>query len=621
MSGSTSKFDIHKRPADSGVSFAKIWQGRLDFVDTHAGKSCKIDANVSDAPNPSALYVTGRAAPTEAAMERPAAIPGGEPEAPAVPQPLGMDQINEVIARNLPSLKKPGVIEIRPGYQITGGVLTRKPAIVVTVLEKKGDPGPGQALPARIEGIPVDVRQASVAEQTAVENPALAQALFSSEEFDRPQWDFAYGPLAESAVMREFAAKPEVEYEPPPDATLDAVEDVMSVVCHASPDDGWPNLKAFLQGTEKRLTIGMYDFNAQHIVDALESDVENRTLTMVLDANRAGGQGPDEHDTIAALRRELGSNFQFAWAAVNGRTEVDSWIFPSAYHIKVAVRDGEAFWLSSGNWQNSNQPDIDPLHKPGDQKQAFRGHNREWHAIVEHRGLARTFEQFLQQDFKQASQVQAAAPPGFRALEALPELAREAAAQAVAAAAKPKPQFFEPLILTNQRIRVQPLLTPDNYAKHVLRLIQSAEKTLYMQTQYIHADEHSPARFMELVKAVQDRISHGVDVRIILRDIGDIAAWIEKLAALGFDTSVIRLQQNVHNKGVVVDSSVAMLGSHNWSSDGTLRNRDASLIFFHSGIALYYEKIFLHDWIRLATPAVSEPPRVVIPTGRMAASA
>ena len=35
--------------------------------------------------------------------------------------------------------------------------------------------------------------------------------------------------------------------------------------------------------------------------------------------------------------------------------------FASAYHIKVAVRDHAAFWLSSGNWQSSNQPAIDPL--------------------------------------------------------------------------------------------------------------------------------------------------------------------------------------------------------------------------------------------------------------------
>ena len=36
-------------------------------------------------------------------------------------------------------------------------------------------------------------------------------------------------------------------------------------------------------------------------------------------------------------------------------------LLASAYHIKVAVRDGAAIWLSSGNWQSSNQPDVHPF--------------------------------------------------------------------------------------------------------------------------------------------------------------------------------------------------------------------------------------------------------------------
>ena len=39
------------------------------------------------------------------------------------------------------------------------------------------------------------------------------------------------------------------------------------------------------------------------------------------------------------------------------RFERGPWIFRTAYHIKVAVRDHSTFWLSSGNWNNSNQPE------------------------------------------------------------------------------------------------------------------------------------------------------------------------------------------------------------------------------------------------------------------------
>jgi hypothetical protein len=41
-------------------------------------------------------------------------------------------------------------------------------------------------------------------------------------------------------------------------------------------------------------------------------------------------------------------------------------LFNTAYHTKVAVADGKRFWLSSGNWQHSNQPELSPLTKPAD---------------------------------------------------------------------------------------------------------------------------------------------------------------------------------------------------------------------------------------------------------------
>jgi phosphatidylserine/phosphatidylglycerophosphate/cardiolipin synthase-like enzyme len=60
-----------------------------------------------------------------------------------------------------------------------------------------------------------------------------------------------------------------------------------------------------------------------------------------------------------------------------------------------------------------------------------------------------------------------------------------------------------------------------------------------------------------------------------------------------------------------VDERAVMCGSHNWSNDGTLDNRDASLIFHDPEIAAYYQTIFLHDWDRLARPAPSTDEAVV----------
>jgi len=84
---------------------------------------------------------------------------------------------------------------------------------------------------------------------------------------------------------------------------------------------------------------------------------------------------------------------------------------------------------------------------------------------------------------------------------------------------------------------------------------------------------------------------------------------VEKLKDAGLDTSVLRIQPHVHNKGIVVDSVVAMISSQNWSADGTLYNRDAGVIIWNAEVAAYFEEIFLHDWNNLSSTNIPPAPK------------
>jgi phosphatidylserine/phosphatidylglycerophosphate/cardiolipin synthase-like enzyme len=55
----------------------------------------------------------------------------------------------------------------------------------------------------------------------------------------------------------------------------------------------------------------------------------------------------------------------------------------------------------------------------------------------------------------------------------------------------------------------------------------------------------------------------------------------------------------LHNKGIIVDGKIAVVGSNNWSSDGTQYNRDTSIIFYSPAIAAYYNEVFQFDWNNL----------------------
>ena len=116
-------------------------------------------------------------------------------------------------------------------------------------------------------------------------------------------------------------------------------------------------------------------------------------------------------------------------------------------------------------------------------------------------------------------------------------------------------EFFPPQTFT-ERIQIQPLLTPDPgvYSGAVLDLVRSASKSLYIQTQYAHpSDQAADQAFSDLLAAVAERQQAGVDVRIIYSQ-WETADYLEKLQAAGFDLAQIRIQQGVHNKGIVRDT-------------------------------------------------------------------
>ncbi|HET6971912.1 MAG TPA: phospholipase D-like domain-containing protein, partial [Phenylobacterium sp.] len=459
----------------------------------------------------------------------------------------------------------------------------------------------------------VDVRPANALDLKRAQAPhpyaVLAEARHELRQPEFPgqqRFDAAGQPEAQAPPALLQAGrppKPNLPYTPAA-SPLNAITGDFSLVLHVSPDAGWDRLSDFLSGVRSRLVVGMYDFTSAHVLQAVEDALSDagRTLKLTLDhpaRNPTADQSDDE--TRDALGGALGGRFSGAWALTKGDPKATAWIFPTAYHIKVAVRDDDATWLSSGNWNNSNQPQIDLSDLPGARRIAAKS-DRDWHVIATNTDLADTFRAYLEQDFTDANGHNAtlAASPFAAASGATPLDATtvDVPADALAAGRSPR-KFFAPTTVSGT-FTVQPLLSPDNYQPQILQLIRSATSRFYMQTQYIHpASGPNDQGHADLIQAVQDLINGGVDVRLITSEY-ETADWLEKLKDVGFDISRIRLQPKVHNKGIVVDSRKVVVSSQNWSADGTLRNRDAGLIIENADAAAYFERIFLYDWDNLA---------------------
>lgn len=199
-----------------------------------------------------------------------------------------------------------------------------------------------------------------------------------------------------------------------------------------------------------------------------------KKLTLVLDhppKNPTADQTNEQ--TIAALTQSLADRLTHSWALTRPDRLSSAWIYPTSYHIKVAVRDGAACWLSSGNWNNSNQPDIDPLTVAADRDTAHH-RDRDWHVIIDQPDIAQQFGAYIANDeTTAAAHNNVTGDPGPPLTP--PPLGNE---QSRAFA-----QFF-PTRQVHGRIKITPLLTPDPgvYADAIKALIASASRACTCNT-------------------------------------------------------------------------------------------------------------------------------------------
>ena len=153
------------------------------------------------------------------------------------------EELQEVLHQHRHLLGKiPGLVSAQVGYRVRDGRLTDEPAILITVLRKR----PLKAVPADervseiFSGLPVDVVQASIAEQLAYAERPPAQLTDAASLIAPLPWESEL-PAVPASLMEGN------NYVPPTDIRLKEVDEKMTVLCHVSPDAGWPNLKAFIE--------------------------------------------------------------------------------------------------------------------------------------------------------------------------------------------------------------------------------------------------------------------------------------------------------------------------------------------------------------------------------------
>jgi len=240
--------------------------------------------------------------------------------------------------------------------------------------------------------------------------------------------------------------------------------------------------------------------------------------------------------------------------------------------------------------------------------------------IVEDGPLAKLFERYIKYDRDRSEDeskqgvpnVALGTPPGPRRPDLFVPIEQLAASTGMALDI-PEPIAPQALPTDGKPVKVQPLLTPDNYIKHIVELIKKAKSSIYLQYAYITwNDDKEDQAFRDMLLLLGQRSYESqMDVRIIVGS-GDAGNKVRKLVENGFNPKSFKKQSPLHNKGIVVDSKIALVSSANWSGDGVLRNRDAGLLIYNAEIAQYYEQVFLFDWDNRASGDFSSDPVALV---------
>ncbi len=93
--------------------------------------------------------------------------------------------------------------------------------------------------------------------------------------------------------------------------------------------------------------------------------------------------------------------------------------------------------------------------------------------------------------------------------------------------------------------------------------------------------------------------NNGAKVRVVadLEQSEAQNSQIEGLARRGIETRIFQKGVTMHNKFAVIDNSLVITGSFNWTKSAAYYNRENFVMLFDSDLAQDYEKEFFRLWI------------------------
>jgi phosphatidylserine/phosphatidylglycerophosphate/cardiolipin synthase-like enzyme len=141
------------------------------------------------------------------------------------------------------------------------------------------------------------------------------------------------------------------------------------------------------------------------------------------------------------------------------------------------------------------------------------------------------------------------------------------------------------------------------YFDKVHSVFTEARKTIYIiMFSMAHYPEYPLAHEARLLSALIDARKRGVEVRILLESggNGDLAYQNKQTGDYlsKFDITVKYDSREIttHDKLIIVDSRIVVVGSTNWTYSAIDENNEASVVIYSESVGLKFQKYFLELW-------------------------
>jgi cardiolipin synthase len=348
----------------------------------------------------------------------------------------------------------------------------------------------------------------------------------------------------------------------------------VSGIAFVSPDCSSDVYEEVIDESSERLLVNVYEFTHPGMADAfIRAHDRGVSVTILLEGGPVGGISPEEK-TICWKMNQSG-------IPVYQMTTLDGVHAPYRYnHAKYIVADTRGLLITSENFKESGFPE------------SGEGGNRGWGVYLESVPVAEYFTRVFEYD------------TGGGWIAPLPGMS----GTAEESYHENRQVVFRPERFSGAE--VTPVLSPDTSGL-VLRLVESAEKTIDIEEAYISNTSNQEVN--PYLGAAINASRRGVNVRVLLDsywfnvenedDNDEMVRYINHIAQVeklplearcaGLDAAGL---EKIHNKGVIVDGEQVLISSINWNTNSPTFNREAGVIIAHSGVARYFGRVFEADW-------------------------